>query len=98
MLSISKLAVVISKIELAPFSVLLSCYSISLKKEIVFLSQHTVNQIIIFKPEVVLKTIIILMSGFLLLSFSDQVKSKEGVYLVDTQIKLPLKKIEEVSY
>ena len=45
-----------------------------------------------------LKTIIILIPGLLLLAFSDQVKLNEGGHLVDTQITLPLKKIEEVSY
>ena len=45
-----------------------------------------------------LKTIIILISGFLLLAFSDSEKSKEGGYLDNMQIKIPLKKIEEVSY
>jgi len=38
------------------------------------------------------------MSGLLLLAFSDNVKSKEGGYQDNMQIKLPLKKIEEVSY
>ena len=45
-----------------------------------------------------LKEKIILMSGLLLLSFSDQVKSKEGDYLDNGQSKLPVKKIEAVSY
>ena len=45
-----------------------------------------------------LKEKIILMSGLLLLSFSDQVKSKAGDYLDNGQSKLPVKKIEAVSY